>query len=652
VQNIDEGLNKVIKFIQEKNYKEAENYILNDYKGEKNYLYFYCLGFINEEKNNLDDAIVHYKKSIEKKVDFYEAHFNLGTTFLKTKRPIEAKEIFLDLLKNLPDNYLLLFNLGLSYYENQEYPEALSFFNQSIIQNNKSYEAHHYIGMVYEKIGDLNKAINNYLLAEKLNKNHMNQTLNNLGTLLLKQKKINEAQSLFNKALLMNGDKDGLYFNLGAFYFEIAEPEKGLEYLKLSNSKKNNKRFIEKLLGAFHYTQNPVKETKEWLKLFRNNFKKDLHFNFDDRKFDKRKILIGFVSGDFINHPVGYYLLSVVKNLDKNIFSSIIYSNNSTQDETSEHIKKYVSQWTNVKQLTDLQLSERIYSDKIDILIDMSGHTELNRLGVFVNKPAPIQVSWAAYLASTGITEIDYILGDPYVLKKNFQENYIEKIYQLPHIWCSLSDYQIQLMSIPEPPYLKKKYITYGSLSNLNKINKKVIDVWSTILNKVSNSKLLIKSPQLNYSLVKDNLIKKFLENNISTDRLILLSGTNRVENMNTYSEIDISLDTFPYTGGTTNFEASWMGIPIVTMYGDSFISCCGESINTNLGMKKLIAKNVDDYIRLSIELGSNITFLKEIRDFLKLNSRNSVIFNDSLFTKHLEKAFIEMYKTFNSKIN
>ncbi|MBM5788050.1 MAG: hypothetical protein FJ375_04955, partial [Pelagibacterales bacterium] len=116
MQNIDEGLNKVIKFIQEKNYKEAENSILNDYKGEKNYLYFYCLGFINEEKNNLDDAIVHYKKSIEKKVDFYEAHFNLGTTFLKTKRPIEAKEIFLDLLKNLPDNYLLLFNLGLSYY--------------------------------------------------------------------------------------------------------------------------------------------------------------------------------------------------------------------------------------------------------------------------------------------------------------------------------------------------------------------------------------------------------------------------------------------------------------------------------------------------------------------------------------------------------
>jgi len=651
VINLDSSLNFAFSLIKENKFTQVKEYLLKDFKEKKDHIYFYCLAFAEFETGNIDIAIKHYETSIALKKDFYESYLNLAVLLFRKKRKIEAKKILIDILEKEKKNFFLLYNLGLFYFEDNEFPEALNLFKQCVEINNSFYEGYHYLGMVYEKLGDNKRALENYLTAQNLNKEKNCQTMNNIGALLTKQNKLEEASKAFNFALTLDGDKRDLFFNLGAYYFEIAEPEKGIEFLIKSNENNFKHRFLEKLLGGLHYVQYEDDKKKKWIKAYVQTIYREKSFH-HKRKIDTNKISIGFLSGDFRNHPVGYYTISILKNLNSETFLSYLYSNNEYEDETSHIIKKYCTKWNSVRILSNDELLDKICEDKIDILIDLSGHTEMNRLSVFACKPAPIQLSWAGYLASTYVPELDYILGDPYVLKDNFQNNYSEKIYMLPNTWCVLSNYQIRDLQIEDTPCIKNNYITFGSLNNLNKINSEVIKTWCSILQKVNNSRILIKNFQLNHKLVKDNLLSKFLENNINQDRVLLLGSSERLDNIKTYNQIDIALDPFPYNGGTTNFEASWMGVPIVTLRGKSFVSCCGESINKNLNMEKLIANNLGDYINISSELGNNLGNLMETRKFLRENSRGSIIFNDITFTKQFENAMVDMCNIFNQKIN
>jgi predicted O-linked N-acetylglucosamine transferase (SPINDLY family) len=420
---------------------------------------------------------------------------------------------------------------------------------------------------------------------------------------------------------------------------------------KAVEAKKSNLKIFSRYLGTFPYIGYDFKDYQLWTTEFRKNIQ-NLDHQCNKIDFSKKKLRLGLISADFRNHPVGYFLLDLVPKLKLSNFDVYAYLNNPLEDNLSEQIKKNVTKWEKVFKLNTQEILNLIKLDNVDLLIDMSGHTNDNNLEIFANRAAPIQLSWAAFLASTGIKEIDYIIGDPYVTPPDTKEYFSEKIINLPNIWCHLSTSNLPQIDTVETPAIKNGYITYGSFNNLNKITNEVISVWSSILNNSPNSNLIIKNSQLDNSFSKEVLIQKFKKNNVSEDKLILEGNSSREDTLKKYNLIDIALDPFPWNGGTTSFELSWMCVPLLTLSGDRFMARCGESINKNLNMNDWIAYNTKDYISKVLKYSNNFNLLNDARSHLRASSRKSVLFDSTAFSKDLIDCLnkiVDFYKKENN---
>jgi protein O-GlcNAc transferase len=327
------------------------------------------------------------------------------------------------------------------------------------------------------------------------------------------------------------------------------------------------------------------------LQTYVKKFSKNKLVKIKEKKGDKIKI--GFLSGDILKkHSITYFLKTVLLNYDKDKFEIYLYLDNIIEDDNTNEFKVLVKKTYNISNLNDIEATNYIRQDKIDIIFDIMGLSSVQRISLFKNRLAPKQISWLGYCNTTGIDNMDYLISDPNLIYPEEECNYVEKIIYLPNIWNCHSELNIQRVDL-EPPCLKNKYTTFGSFNNFNKINDSVIDVWSQILKNVTGSKLILKS-----SLKVDNnyIMKKFIENGVSNS-VVFLEKRKLTKHYSLYKQIDIALDTFPYNGVTTSFEAISMGVPVLTMKGYNFNSRCGESININLGMKDLIAKDESEYI-------------------------------------------------------
>ena len=330
----------------------------------------------------------------------------------------------------------------------------------------------------------------------------------------------------------------------------------------------------------------------------------------------------------------------------------IAYSNSQTKDNLSVKLKSHFTEWREIVVLDDVEVINQIREDGIHILVDLAGHTRKNRLPIFVNKPAPLQVSWAGHLASTGIPEIDYIIGDPHVTPPESKEHFVEKILRLPNIWCSFSKPDFKIEKIETIPALKNGFVTFGCFNNPNKLNEKVINSWAKILNVVPDSRLILKNGLFRYKLLKEKIIYLFKKHHINIDRLILEEGSPRKELLETYNKIDIALDPFPYSGGTTSFEAIWMEVPVLTKKGSTFISRSTESINYNSGLSDWVATDENEYIAKAIEFSGNLKLLSETKKNLRQGAHNSPLFNASLFAEHFKDNMWQIWKKYINKNN
>ena len=642
---------EILNLIKEKNFILAKDKLIK-FDKEKDYHYFNFLGFVLQELGEFNDAEKNYNKSYELNKDFFEARFNLACLYFKKKSYLEAEKIFLELVNKIKDDYLSYYNLGLIKFENKDYHLALDLFKKSTHIQIDFYSAYHQIALTHEKLGDINEAIKNYKIAISLNKEKLNVSWNNLGVIYLKSKSFEEAFKCFKEASNLNGDKSLVFNNVASAYFELGESFYGKMYLeKAAQYNKSNTKIISRLLGVFPYNNYEFSDYKFWADQFRKSIK-NLNFDFNKINSFEQKKRIGFFGADFVNHPVGYFLIDLLPKIKLSNLDIYIYSNSSNEDDLSKQLKENVIKWQKVFEIHTSQIINLIRSDNIDILIDMSGHTDNGNLEIFANRAAPIQLSWASFLATTGIKEIDYIIGDPHVTPENTKEYFSEKIINLSNIWCHLSTSNIPHIDTVESPVIKNGFITFGSFNNLNKINNEVIKVWSDILNGVQGSKLFIKNFQLNNNFAKNIIIEKFRKNNISPERLILENSSSREDTLKKYNLIDIALDTFPWNGGTTSFELSWMCVPLLTLSGDRFMTRCGESINRNLNMADFIAYNSQEYILKAIKYSSNIKLLDYARSHLRSSSRKSVLFNSNVFAKDfldcLNKV-VDFYKKENN---
>ena len=662
--NNTQAFRDVTNLIQNFEYKQAKE-LLDQNKDQflNDGLFFSLLGYLYDCENNYVEAEKNYLKAVDIDQDLLDAKLNLAILYLKIKN-LNRSEFFFNQILDKTKNFLVFYNFGLLQAEKKDYNKAISYFEKSYTLNNNFLPAQHHLAMTYTEIKDYNLAVATY---EKLLKTNdvkdinLGVIYNNLGNVYSSLKKFDLAYNYLLKALRYSIDKSKIYNNLGYLCYQIGDLEKSILYFKKATEKNDeNLNYHSRLIATSLYSFNHKNLYSNYINKFNLTLEK-LKFNSSQNNnsfsFDKfeSKLKIGFLSSDFKRHPVGYFLLDHLDNIKKFGLELHGYSNLEERfnDDYTKKISNKFNYWSNIKLLNDRDLVSKIKKDKINILMDLSGHTGDNRIGVFALRAAPIQINWAAYLASLGIKEIDYILGDTVVTPLSHQHKYSENILQLKQIWSCLSVSDLKnLKVVNKTPAINNKYITFGSFSNANKINKKVLNAWLKILNNVPNSKLFLKSFEFEITSQVARIKSFFIKNNINSNRILIEKPSDRLELLNSYNNIDIVLDTFPYSGGTTNFEASWMCVPILTLKGDYFVSKCGESINSILNMKEWIAYDIDNYVNKSIVFSKDFSILNQIKNKLILHSRNSALFNSEEFSLDFSEILKTTWKKFISNNN
>ena len=416
-------------------------------------------------------------------------------------------------------------------------------------------------------------------------------------------------------------------------------------YEKLSNLTTNSSNNWTKFLGSINYHQ---------------NLQQDQYLNYC-KKFDKiskpqspvkNKILkkkniinLGFFSPDFKVHSVSFFLKDIINEDENKRFKFTAFSNlpPSQYDSLTNELRKKFDNWEDISGLSDEQFIQLCVKKDIDILIDLAGFTNNNRINAFRARCAPIQILWLGYCNSLGIKNMDYIVADKNLIKENEKNLYSEKIIYMPEIWNVLSKPK-NLPDINLNISKNNKMFTFGSLSNFQKISSKTIKVWSKILNN-TNAKLILKSSVNNNDDLIKNLKEKFLNENVNLNKIEFFDRVeNQKKHLEFYNKFNLTLDTFPYPGVTTTFESILMGKPVLTMKGNNFNSRCGESINKNLGLENFIANDESDYYKKALEFYENHNKIEKIGSDLRDQALSSPLLDAKNFSKNFYNKLHEIY--------
>ena len=458
-------------------------------------------------------------------------------------------------------------------------------------------------------------------------------------------KDLEEAISLFEKAILHFGYNYRLYLSIVRIYKRLNQINKSINYLE--QIKKNNDLDVGSFSSYIYYnsflnnwSQNSFFLETSLINSYCQKINSENFFNFKQK--NNKKIKIGFISSDIQKkHSITFFLKTILLQYDKNEFEINLYLNNKTEDQTTNDFKNIVDGSYNIFNLSDLEAISIIRKDKLDIVFDLMGITSSHRINLFKNRLAPIQISWLGYCNTSGLKEIDFLIADKNLIYPDEERLYSEKIIYLDNIWSCHEGFGYERKYI-ESPMMKNGYITFGSFNNFNKINDTVAKTWSNILKNLKNSKLILKSST---KIDQTYLKEKFNSFGVLESVIFLSKERSHTKHLETYDKIDVSLDTFPYNGVTTSFESVWKGVPVLTIKGFNFNSRCCESINKNIDLKKLIAKDVEDYILKAIKLGSSVNELVNIRKKIFNEALTSPLFNKKEFTNNFYNLIKKLKK-------
>lgn len=359
----------------------------------------------------------------------------------------------------------------------------------------------------------------------------------------------------------------------------------------------------------------------------------------------ERPLRIGYVSADFKRHPVGYFLKSVLSAHDSAAFQTFCYSNGVRADQLTQELASLAHQWRNIAVAADAEVANAIRADRIDILIDLSGHTGGHRLQMFGRRPAPVQATWLGYFGTTGLRSMDYILVDEDICPAGAEDQFTETPVRLPHSYLCYAAPDDAPAIVP-PPSATRGHVTFGCFNRLAKMGPDVIALWSEILRQMPDAHLSLKDAALDDDDVRARVEAAFANHGVSLDRIELSGRSSHVEYLAQYGSIDVALDPFPFNGATTTCEALWMGVPVVTLSGDRFVSRMGTSLLSTIGLSDVIAKTPEAYVQIAIEMAKDPERLRSLRTRLRHQVATSPLVDGRAFTSHLERAYRSMWRT------
>ncbi len=523
----------------------------------------------------------------------------------------EAEALAILLTEEFPDHPIGWKVLGAVLKPTGRLDQSLIAMQRSVELSPEDAEAHNNLGVTLKSVGKLDAAEASYKRAITLQPEFA-EAHNNLGNTRKELGKLDGAVVSYAKAIALKADyfdaHSNLLFLTGSMRFDA---EKYYRYAR------DFARNVSKTVGS--------------------------ELAHPPRSSEKKRLRLGFVSGDLRSHPVAYFLEGLLAQLDSSSFELSAYVTFQGEDSVSRRLHGLFHSWRSLVGISNEESALIISRDSIDVLFDLSGHTAYNRLPIFAWRAAPIQVTWLGYFASTGLPQMDYLIGDPFVTPHEERQHFTEKLWQLPDTYFCFTPPNFDL-SVSPLPVLRNGFITFGCFNDLSKMTDKVVAVRAKILGALPESKLFLKDKRLDDELGRASVISRFASHGISADRLMLEGKSSREEYLACYNRVDIGLSPFPYGGGTTSVEGLWMGVPVLSKKGRYFLSHIGESIAHNSGLSGWIAADDADYVAKAIAYASDLEELSVLRSGLREQVLNSPLFDASRFARNFERAVWGMW--------
>jgi protein O-GlcNAc transferase len=595
------------------------------------------LGFALAAKDCLDEAIGHFRQALQLNPNSADAHNNMASALVSQGKPAEAETHCRQALRLRPDFSEALNNLGNALQDQRKLAAAADCYREALRLNPKSPETCYNLGNALRELGNLEDAGASFQRALRL-KPHFPFAHNNLGNVFLKQGWLDRAVASFQQALRLQPDF-GLAYSNYLFCLNY-DPEANLGAVFAEHRR----------WGQLHEPTPPTAA--------HGTGQAGGHANDPD---PQRRLRIGYVSPDLRYHALTRYLEPVLAHHDPRQVEVFCYAEMLFADAVTKRLQNLAQGWRWTSRQGDTQVAEQIRNDRIDILVDLAGHTAGNRLCVFALKPAPVQTTWLGYLNSTGLRAVDYRLTDDVLdppemgevrgarceventssniehRKSNSSQYDTEELLRLPFGMCCFAP-DPQAPALTPLPALRSGQITFGSMHSLFKINARVFDLWSAVLHAVPTSRLLLFRDTMT-ATAQDYIRRQFKERGIATERLDLRQGSDAPGYLTVYAEIDVSLDTFPYSGGVITCESLWMGVPVLSLRGRRPAGRNSAALLSRVGLADWAVETPEQFVTAAAILPQELDRLTQLRANMR-ERMTATLCDAERFTRGLEDAY------------
>ena len=560
----------------------------------------------HHQAGRLPQAESIYRKILQAEPNHAEALHFLGVIAHQAGRD----EIAVDLISkaiNISPSSQMYSNLGAALYAHGKLDEAEVSYRRALEIKPDFADVHYSLGLTLNRLGKFNDAVVSYRLALEI-KPDFAEAHGDLGNALQNLGQLDSAQASYRRALEIKPDFAEVHSNL-IFYMDMSATA-GLPELQRERIKWDQAH-------AAPLWREPV------------------HSN--DRSPDRR-LRVGYVSGDLRDHSAAKGFTGLLTRYDRSQFDVYAYSNYKGKgDNFTELFKQNVTVWRNIGGLPDDAVAKMIREDKIDILVDLSGHSAGNRLLVFARKPAPIQITGWGYGTSTGMRVMDVFFTDPVVVPPEDRQYFTEEVRYLSSVAAPF--FIGHYPEVNELPALSDGVITFGSFNRLAKVSDKAYRAWAEVLLAVPHSRLVMKAAELDDAASRERVAGHFTKAGVAADRIIMRGGTSWGEHVQAYNQIDLALDPFPHGGGVTTLEGLMMGVPVITLRWPTIAGRVSASIMTVLGLTDWIAETQEEYVALAIQKAKDVRSLAALRQ--QLRSRvTSVIGDQEAYARNVEQEY------------
>jgi protein O-GlcNAc transferase len=618
------------------------------------------LGIALKELGQLDAALASYRRALQIKPDFAEAYNNSGSVLKELDQLDAAVASYRHALQLKPDYAEAHSNLGIALQYIGQLDEAVASYRRALEIKPDYAEAHSNLGAVLQNLGQPHAALTSCQRAVEL-KPDSAEAYNTLGIVLQTLRQFDSALVSFRRAVELKPDSaeglnnlSGALSGLGQFDEALASYRRALELKPDYGEARSNLLFFY----GYHDLINPheyLAEARGWeLACVPARERQAAH----DKTFNRlplagRRLRVGYVSGDFRQHAVSYFIEQLFAHHDRSRVELFAYSNSRVRDAITERLQALVEHWIPLTGVSDATARERIEADGIDVLIDLSGHTGHNRLGIFARRAAPVQAYYLGYFASTGLTEMDYWIGDEILNPPETDSHFSEQVWRLPRI-----SWSYDAKDAPTPAWRPDPdgAVWIGSFNNLSKLTHATLALWAKVLHLLPEGRLLLKTNELADAGNRQRILDAMAGHGIPSNRIELQSRSATPDwsaHMAYYDRLDIALDPIGAMGGvTTTFDALWMAVPVIAMQGNRVASRATAAILGALGHTEWIAHTEAEYIDKVVALARDAEQRKTLRHAQRERMALSPLCDAKGLAVNLENAYNEMFERWMQRQN